>query len=92
MFTPQADVKPLPEGATPIDFAYAIHTDIGDHYIGSKVNNRMVSMDYVFKTGDVCEVITKKNAAPKRDWLEFAKTANARSRIKRNLRAKGEDI
>ncbi len=92
VFTPQADVKPLPEGSTPIDFAYAIHTDIGDHYMGSKVNNRMVSMDYVFKTGDVCEVITKKNAIPKRDWLEFAKTANARSRIKRALRSRGEDI
>ena len=92
VFTPQADVKPLPEGATPIDFAYAIHTDIGDHYMGAKVNNRMVSMDYVFKTGDVCEIITKKNATPKRDWLEFAKTANARSRIKRSLRAQGEDI
>ncbi len=92
VFTPHADVKPLPEGSTPIDFAYAIHTDIGDHYMGAKVNNRMVSMDYVFKTGDVCEVITKKNAAPKRDWLEFAKTANARSRIKRALRSRGEDI
>ena len=92
VFTPQADVKPLPEGATPIDFAYAIHTDIGDHYMGSKVNNRMVSMDYVFKTGDVCAATTKNHAAPNRDWLEFAKTANARSRIKRYLRAKGEDI
>ncbi len=92
VFTPQADVKPLPEGSTPIDFAYAIHTDIGDHYMGAKVNNRMVSMDYVFKTGDVCEIITKKNAVPKRDWLEFAKTANARSRIKRALRSRGEDI
>ncbi len=92
VFTPQADVKPLPEGSTPIDFAYAIHTDIGDHYMGSKVNNRMVRMDYVFKTGDVCEVITQKTAQPKRDWLKFAKTANARSRIKRALRSRGEDI
>lgn len=92
VFTPQADVKPLPEGSTPIDFAYAIHTDIGDHYMGSKVNNRMVRMDYVFKTGDVCEVIPQKTAQPKRDWLKFAKTANARSRIKRALRSRGEDI
>ena len=92
VFTPQADVKPLPEGSTPIDFAYAIHTDIGDHYMGSKVNNRMVRMDYVFKTGDVCEVITQKTSQPKRDWLKFAKTANARSRIKRALRSRGEDI
>ena len=92
VFTPQADVKPLPEGSTPIDFAYAIHTDIGDHYMGAKVNNRMVRMDYAFKTGDVCEIITQKTARPKRDWLKFAKTANARSRIKRFLRSRGEDI
>lgn len=92
VFTPRADVKPLPEGSTPIDFAYAIHTDIGDHYVGAKVNNRMVRMDYAFKTGDVCEIITKKNASPKRDWLEFAKTANARSRIKRHLRTNGIEI
>ncbi len=92
VFTPRADVKPLPDGSTPLDFAYAIHTDIGDHYMGCKVNNRMVRMDYVFKTGDVCEIITQKTAQPKRDWLKFAKTANARSRIKRALRSRGEDI
>ena len=92
VFTPRADVKSLPEGSTPIDFAYAIHTDIGDHYVGAKVNNRMVRMDYAFKTGDVCEIITRKNGEPKRDWLEFAKTANARSHIKRFLRSKGVDL
>ena len=92
VFTPRADVKSLPEGSTPIDFAYAIHTDIGDHYVGAKVNNRMVRMDYTFKTGDVCEIITRKNGEPKRDWLEFAKTAVARSNIKRYLRGKGENL
>ena len=92
VFTPRADVKSLPEGSTPIDFAYAIHTDIGDHYVGARVNNRMVRMDYNFKTGDVCEIITRKNGEPKRDWLEFAKTANARSHIKRFLRGKGIDL
>jgi GTP pyrophosphokinase len=92
VFTPRADVKSLPEGSTPIDFAYAIHTDIGDHYVGARVNNRMVRMDYNFKTGDVCEIITRKNGEPKRDWLEFAKTANARSHIKRFLRSKGIDL
>ena len=92
VFTPRADVKSLPEGSTPIDFAYAIHTDIGDHYVGARVNNRMVRMDYAFKTGDVCEIITRKNGEPKRDWLEFAKTANARSHIKRFLRTKGIDL
>ena len=92
VFTPRADVKSLPEGSTPIDFAYAIHTEIGDHYVGAKVNNRMVRMDYKFKTGDVCEIITRKNGEPKRDWLEFAKTAGARSHIKRFLRSKGMDL
>ena len=92
VFTPRADVKSLPEGSTPIDFAYAIHTDIGDHYVGAKVNNRMVRMDYAFKTGDVCEIITRKNGQPKRDWLEFAKTAGARSHIKRFLRSKGIEL
>lgn len=92
VFTPRADVKSLPEGSTPIDFAYAIHTDIGDHYVGAKVNNRMVRMDYAFKTGDVCEIITRKNGEPKRDWLEFAKTAGARSHIKRYLRSKGVEL
>ncbi len=92
VFTPRADVKSLPEGSTPIDFAYAIHTDIGDHYVGARVNNRMVRMDYTFKTGDVCEIITRKNGEPKRDWLEFVKTANARSHIKRFLRSKGVDL
>ena len=92
VFTPRADVKSLPEGSTPIDFAYAIHTAIGDHYVGAKVNNRMVRMDYAFKTGDVCEIITRKNGEPKRDWLEFAKTAGARSHIKRFLRSKGMDL
>lgn len=92
VFTPRADVKSLPEGSTPIDFAYAIHTDIGDHYVGAKVNNRMVRMDYAFKTGDVCEIITRKNGEPKRDWLEFAKTAAARSHIKRYLRSKGVEL
>ncbi len=92
VFTPRADVKSLPEGSTPIDFAYSIHTDIGDHYVGAKVNNRMVRMDYAFKTGDVCEIITRKNGEPKRDWLEFAKTAAARSHIKRYLRSKGVEL
>ena len=92
VFTPRADVKSLPEGATPLDFAYSIHTDIGDHYVGAMVNKRMVRMDYVFKTGDVCEIITRKNSEPKRDWLEFARTAGARSHIKRFLRGKGVDI
>ena len=92
VFTPRADVKSLPEGSTPIDFAYAIHTDIGDHYVGAKVNNRMVRMDYTFKTGDVCEIITRKNGEPKGDWLELPKTAGARSHIKRYLRSKGVEL
>ncbi|MGB2578325.1 GTP pyrophosphokinase [Elusimicrobium simillimum] len=89
VFTPKAEVKSLPEGSTPIDFAYSIHSDIGDKYWGAKVNNKMVRMDYVFKTGDICEIITRNASGPKYDWLEFAKTSHARSRIKRVLKEKG---
>jgi len=89
VFTPRAEVKSLPEGSTPLDFAYSIHSDIGDKYWGAKVNNKMVRMDYVFKTGDICEIITRNNSGPKRDWLEFAKTSHARSRIRKMLRESG---
>ena len=71
VFTPKGELKTMPKGATALDFAYSIHTDIGDHYVGAMVNKRMVRMDYVFKTGDVCEIITRKNSEPKRDWLEI---------------------
>ncbi len=89
IFTPKGEVKPLPVDATPIDFAYAIHTDVGNTCIGAKVNNKMVRLDHPLKSGDICEVITRKNSAPKKDWLSVVKTAAARSHIRKFLREHG---
>lgn len=89
IFTPGGEVKPLPAGATPIDFAFSVHTDIGMTCVGAKVNNKMVRLDYALKSGDICEILTKKSSAPKKDWLSLVKTARARSKIRRYLREQG---
>ena len=89
VFTPKGDVKALPKGSTPVDFAYHIHTDIGNHCVGAKVNSKIVKLDYELKSGDVCEIITKKNAAPNKDWLKFVKTQSAKSKIRKYLRENG---
>lgn len=83
VFTPKGDVIDLPEGSTPIDFAYAIHTDIGNYATGSKINDQMASLHTQLKNGDVIFIIVdKKRKGPNRDWLEFVKTRSARSKIK----------
>ncbi|PIR94705.1 hypothetical protein COT95_02750 [Candidatus Falkowbacteria bacterium CG10_big_fil_rev_8_21_14_0_10_37_6] len=93
VFTPKGDVIDLPESSTPIDFAYAVHTDIGNHCAGVLINDRMVSLDSKLKSGDVVEIITEKDRArPGRDWLKIAKTQRARSKIKIALRAQGSGI
>ncbi len=89
VFTPKGDVKALKKGSTPVDFAYRIHTEIGNHCAGAKVNSKIVPLDYELKSGDVCEIITKRNATPHKDWLNFVKTASARSKIKKYLREHG---
>lgn len=86
VFTPQGDVKELPEGATPVDFAYLIHTDIGDHCAGGKVNGKLVPLSTPLKNGDTVEIITDKQRHPSRDWLKFVNTAKARTRIHHYLR------
>lgn len=92
-FTPVGDVIELPEGATPVDFAYCIHTEIGDRTAGAKVNGKMVSLDHVVHNGDMIDVITsKEKKLPSRDWLKFVKTAQARSKIKNTLKKGGIQI
>jgi len=86
VFTPRGDVIDLVAGSTPVDFAYRVHTDVGNTCVGAKVNGRIVPLDYQFKNGDIVEIITRPNAHPSRDWLNFVKTSHARSKIKQYFR------
>ena len=82
VFTPKGDVKELPKGATPIDFAYSIHTAIGHHCVGAKVNGRLVPLKYQLKNGDSIEIITSSRQTPSKDWLKVVKTPRARTKIR----------
>ncbi len=81
-FTPKGEVKSFPRGATPIDFAYAIHTDVGHRCVGARVNGKMVPLRYRLKNGDIVEVMTASNHRPSRDWLSMVTTSRARSKIR----------
>lgn len=85
VFTPKGDVVDLPLEATTIDFAYAIHSDIGDHVAGAKVNGKMVPLDTILQNGDIVEIETRKSSYPKRKWLDFAQTTLARRHIRNAL-------
>jgi GTP pyrophosphokinase len=82
VFTPKGDVKSLPRGATPVDFGYAIHSDVGAHCVGAKVNGKIVPLRYKLKNGDMVEVLTSPQARPSKDWLTFVKTSRAQQKIR----------
>lgn len=90
VFTPKGDLFDLPLGSTPIDFAYAVHSDIGNHCMGAKISGRIVPLDHKLENRDVVEILTRKDAHPNRDWLAFCKTADAKNRIRSWLRTKGK--
>lgn len=92
VFTPKGDVINLPEGATPLDFAYHIHSDIGNHYQGAKVDGKMVAMDKTLQNGQVVEIIIQKQSRPSLDWLKFTKTHQAQNRIRQWLSKSKEAI
>jgi GTP pyrophosphokinase len=100
VFTPKGEVKSMPAGATPLDFAYAVHTDVGHRCVGAKVNGRIVPLHYTLKSGDFVEVLTAKQArGPSRDWLNLVKTSRAKNKIRQwfsqqareDLEAKGRE-
>ena len=92
VFTPKGDVKDMPAGATPLDFAYRIHTEVGHACIGSKVNNRLVPLDYRLRNGDIVDIVTTKSAhGPSRDWLNIVTTSHAREKIRQWFKRQQRD-
>ena len=94
IFTPRGEVMTLPRGATPVDFAYAIHTEVGHKCVGARVNGRIVPLKYKLSNGEMVEIVTSEEAQPSREWLSFVKTSRARSSLRRsiNLKKKEEAI
>lgn len=86
-FTPKGDIKEFPRGATPLDFAYSIHTDIGHRCVGARVNGKLVTLRYKLKNGDIVEILNQPNHTPSRDWLGIVRTSRARNKIKQWLNA-----
>ena len=86
VFTPKGDVKALPEASTPIDYAYAVHTQVGEHCVGAKVNGKLVPLRTTLRQGDIVEIITSPNQHPSRDWLKFVKSSRARTKINQWLK------
>jgi len=86
VFTPKGDVKALPEGSTPIDFAYAVHTEVGHHCAGAKVNGKLVPLRYALRQGDIVEIVTSPTQHPSRDWLKIIRSSRARSKVNQWLK------
>jgi GTP pyrophosphokinase len=91
IFSPKGDVYPLPAAATPLDFAYQVHSDIGNHCVGTKVNGKIVPLDYQLKNGDICEVLVNKSSRPSLDWLSIVRTSGAKHKIKQWFRKERKD-
>ncbi len=91
VFTPKGDVHILPDGGTPVDFAYSIHSKIGDHCVGARVNGAMVPLRHALRSGDVVEILTSAAQSPNPDWLDFVKTSRAKSRLRSLMRAEQRD-
>jgi GTP pyrophosphokinase len=87
VFTPKGLVKEMPLGSTPVDFAYAIHTEIGDHCVGAKANGKIVPLKHQLKSGDTVEILTSSTQVPHKDWLKFVRTSRAKTKIKHWLKA-----
>ena len=90
-FTPKGELIQLPKGATPIDFAYAVHTDLGDQAVGAKINGRVVPLRTAIENGDQVQILRSKAQTPQPNWLNFAITGKARAAIRRHLRHKERD-
>lgn len=91
VFTPNGDVKELPRGSCPIDFAYAVHTDVGQHCVGARINGKLCPLKTVLKNGDIVEVLTSAHQTPSKDWLSFVKTPKARNKIRHRVKAEQRD-
>ena len=91
VFTPQGEIKSLPTGATPVDFAYMIHTEVGNQCVGAKVDGRMVPLKHELNTGNIVEIVTSKGHHPSKDWLNFVKTVKARSRIRQWIKTQEKE-
>ncbi len=91
IFSPKGDVYPLSSAATALDFAYQVHTDVGNHCVGTKVNGKIVPLDYQLKNGDICEILVNKNSRPSLDWLSIVRTSGAKHKIKQWFRKDRKD-
>jgi GTP pyrophosphokinase len=91
VFTPKGDVKDFPRGATPVDFAYSIHSEVGEKCMGARINGKMVPLRYQLKNGDIVEVITSNRHHPSKDWLDFVKTSRAKTKIRQWIKSQERD-